>query len=168
MHLNGWPGVGKLTVNRALARLLSARLVDNHTLQNLALPLAPRPSAEYWAIVREVQAIAHKRMAEMPHGESFVLTNALAQDDSRATELWAGVKRVAAEPGDLRVAVNLDCSLAANLERIRTSERTNNRKLDDPAYLTEVRSKIAIMDTAADADFGLRLETTDIAPEDAA
>jgi hypothetical protein len=168
VHLNGWPGVGKLTVGRELTRLLGGRLLDNHTLLNPAAALAPRASAEYWSIVREFHAIAHKRMREMPPDEIFVLTNALAEADPRATELWAGVKRLARERGDVLLAVTLDCSLAANLERIDTSERTNNRKLDDPAYLTDMRAKIAIMNTAADADFGLRLDTTDLSAPAAA
>ena len=56
MHLNGWAGVGKLTVNRAPARLLSARLVDNHTLQNLALALGERTAkAEVERALRDLR-----------------------------------------------------------------------------------------------------------------
>ena len=37
VHINGWPGVGKLTVAREVARRLSARLLDNHTLHDVAI-----------------------------------------------------------------------------------------------------------------------------------
>jgi shikimate kinase len=36
INLNGWPGVGKLTVGRILAKTLGGRLLDNHTLLNVA------------------------------------------------------------------------------------------------------------------------------------
>ena len=42
IHINGWPGTGKLTVGRLLAERLGARLVDNHTLLNPAEALFSR------------------------------------------------------------------------------------------------------------------------------
>ena len=33
--LNGYPGVGKLTIGRALAETLKGRLLDIHTIYNL-------------------------------------------------------------------------------------------------------------------------------------
>jgi shikimate kinase len=36
INLDGWPRVGKLTVGRVLAMALGGRLLDNHTLLNVA------------------------------------------------------------------------------------------------------------------------------------
>jgi shikimate kinase len=50
VHLNGWPGVGKLTVGRKLAPMLNARLLDNHTLHNVALAICDFDSPERWSV----------------------------------------------------------------------------------------------------------------------
>jgi shikimate kinase len=40
ISLNGWPGVGKLTVGLELADILEGRLLDSHTLLfNVAITL---------------------------------------------------------------------------------------------------------------------------------
>ena len=40
IHLNGYPGVGKLTVGRLLAQRLGGRLLDNHAMYDVAFALA--------------------------------------------------------------------------------------------------------------------------------
>ncbi|WP_284388078.1 hypothetical protein [Devosia yakushimensis] len=37
IHLNGWPGVGKLTIGRLLAADLGARFIHNHLLHDVAI-----------------------------------------------------------------------------------------------------------------------------------
>jgi shikimate kinase len=39
VSLNGWPGVGKLTVGLELADILEGRLLDSHTVFNVAIAL---------------------------------------------------------------------------------------------------------------------------------
>ena len=39
IHINGFPGVGKLTIAKILAEKLGARLLDNHSIYNVALAL---------------------------------------------------------------------------------------------------------------------------------
>ncbi len=39
LQINGWPGVGKLTVGRIVAKELGGRLLDNHTIYNPAFAL---------------------------------------------------------------------------------------------------------------------------------
>jgi hypothetical protein len=42
LHINGWPGSGKLTIGRIVAGRLGARLLDNHTVLNPAEALFER------------------------------------------------------------------------------------------------------------------------------
>lgn len=48
VHLNGWPGVGKLTIGRALAERLNARLIDNHLLHDAAIACAGLDDPQRW------------------------------------------------------------------------------------------------------------------------
>ena len=45
--LNGYPGVGKLTIGRELTTLMNGRLLDIHTVYNLAFALTEFKSPEF-------------------------------------------------------------------------------------------------------------------------
>lgn len=59
VHINGFPGTGKLTVARLLAEKLSvlnARLVHNHLLIDPAGAILPRSSIGYQPLRRVIRA----------------------------------------------------------------------------------------------------------------
>jgi broad-specificity NMP kinase len=56
VHLNGWPGVGKLTVARLLAPRLQARLIDNHLLHDVAIRCAGIDDRARWPLYETVRA----------------------------------------------------------------------------------------------------------------
>ena len=164
IHLNGWPGAGKLTVGRELARLLGARLLDNHTLHNIPLSLCDRGTEAYWNLYYRVRELAYGRMREMPAGDVFVLTNALTREAPREIEAWAAVRRLAAERGDRLVAVTLDCELEENLRRVQARDRLAHRKLVEPAPLAGWRAGGYTLQTGQGADHALVLDNTRLSP----
>lgn len=91
IHLNGWPGSGKLTVARETARKLEARLLDNHTLHDVAGRLCDRDTPEYWELCYQVRAAAYGRTRVLPPHEVVVMTNALTHESDRDREGWAAV-----------------------------------------------------------------------------
>ena len=62
VHINGWPGSGKLTVGREVARKLGARLLDNHTLHDVAIRLCERGTPEYWDLYYQVREEKVRRL----------------------------------------------------------------------------------------------------------
>ena len=66
VHINGYPGVGKLTIGRALADQLGAKLLDNHSVYNVAFALTEFKSPEFYDTVRAVRAIAFSRVLALP------------------------------------------------------------------------------------------------------
>ncbi|MBN9087803.1 MAG: hypothetical protein J0J01_12910 [Reyranella sp.] len=75
VHINSYPGVGKLTIGRALAELIGARLLDNHSVFNVAFALTEFRSPAFYDTVRAVREIAYQRILELPAGVPVVLTN---------------------------------------------------------------------------------------------
>jgi hypothetical protein len=69
--------VGKLTVARHVARTLGARLLDNHTLHDVAIRLCDRGTPEYWDLYYQIRAVAYGRVRALPAGTVLVMTNAL-------------------------------------------------------------------------------------------
>jgi len=144
IHLNGWPGSGKLTVAREVARQLEARLLDNHILHDVAGRLCDRHTPEYWEVYYQVRDVAYKRVRALPPDEVIVMTNALTLESDRERQVWAAVKELAADRGVPLVAVTLQCSLEENIRRI-ASEGRRHRKLTDPAPLIEWRSTLTLL-----------------------
>ena len=84
--LNGYPGVGKLTIGRELATLLKARLVDIHTLYNLAFALTEFRTPEFRETVRRVEAIADELIALLPSDTPIVFTTVLTGESRMGQE----------------------------------------------------------------------------------
>ncbi len=169
IHLNGWPGVGKLTVGRALARQLRGRLVDNHTLHNVAFATCDFGSEERWAVYYAVRDIAYARIRNMPAEETIVMTNAFVSGVKRDEEGWAAINRLVIDRGDTLVAVTLTCSREENMARLRSDERLNNRKLVDTAALEEwLNNPDYRLHSGDGADHSILVETTDLTYDEAA
>ena len=165
VHLNGWPGVGKLTVARVVAHKLGARLLDNHTLHDLAGRLCERGTDEDWRLYHQVRNIAYGKIRTLPSREVIVLTNALLSESDREVEAWNAVKDLARERSDLLVEVTLDCSLEENVRRLRSEER-RHRQLIDPEPLIEWRSKYTLLSDAT--VFSLEIDNSDLDPDQVA
>jgi hypothetical protein len=127
---------------------LQARLLDNHTLHDVAGRLCERHTYEYWELYYQVREIAYKRVRALPSHEVIVMTNALTLEVEREREAWAAVKALAVSRGVPLVAVTQECSLEENVRRI-ASESRRHRKLTDPAPLIEWRSRLTLLTDAS-------------------
>lgn len=127
-----------------MARKLEARLLDNHTLHDVAVRLCDRHTNEYWELYYQVRDVAYKRVRALPSQELIVMTNALTLESEREREVWTSVKALAMDRGVPVVAVTLQCSLDENVRRI-ASESRRHRKLTDPLPLIEWRSTMTLL-----------------------
>ena len=82
VHINSYPGVGKLTIGRALADLTGGKLLDNHTVFNVAFALTQFKSPAFYDTVRAVREIAYQRILDLPDGVPVILTNWYSQDSA--------------------------------------------------------------------------------------
>ena len=58
--LNGYPGVGKLSIGRKLARLVDGRLLDIHSIYNVAFALTEFRSPEFIIFFRKQNFQSHR------------------------------------------------------------------------------------------------------------
>lgn len=165
VHINGWPGTGKLTIARHLAEHLGARLADNHTLINPAEALFARGTPLYRSLRATVRTavLDHVRQAEAQ--QSFLFTDALSDDefDSRAFNDYA---TLAADRGARFVAVVLDCSMEENLKRLTRAGRSKAHKLTDPDVLMDLRSRHVLL--KGKCDQLIELDVTALSADEAA
>jgi len=173
--LTGFPGTGKLTVARALERLLveegeTARVVDNHWINNPIFGLIdqdglnPLPDA-VWDRVGEVAAAVTRTVEELtPQPWHMVFTAYL--DGVTDIRTVTRLNEVAATRGSTFVPVRLLCEPEENARRIVSPERRQAIKSMDPDE--PVRLAAAGPPYDPDHPDQLTLDITDLKPDRAA
>jgi thymidylate kinase len=144
MHINGWPGCGKLTIARLLAKQLGARLVDNHALINPAECLFARNDANYWPLRKAVRALAFEYAARLAPGTPLVFTDALA-DIASDRAVFDDCLELASKRGAKLIAVVLECEEEENLRRLTAGGRAEQLKLTDEKVLRDLRAKYRLL-----------------------
>ncbi|GAA3061961.1 hypothetical protein GCM10010520_07780 [Rhizobium viscosum] len=162
VHINGWPGTGKLTIGRLLAKRLGARLIDNHMLLNPAEALFARGNPLHASLREQIRRAVFDHAVRADPAESFVFTDALADDEhDKATFSWY-LDLAAARGADL-VAVLLDCAPEENARRLISPGRSEALKLTDTAMLQRLRANYKLLRGLA--EHTVEIDTTDLSPE---
>ena len=128
VHINSYPGVGKLTIGRALADLIGGKLLDNHSVFNVAFALTEFKSPAFYDTVRAVREIAYRRILDLPSDVPVVLTNWYSQGSAWGEENWDRAIALARERKCALNIVTLACRPEENARRIRAPERSAKRK----------------------------------------
>jgi hypothetical protein len=166
VHINSYPGVGKLTIGRALAGLIGARLLDNHSVFNVAFALTEFRSPAFYDTVRAVREIAYARILELPPAVPVVLTNWFSQGSEWGEENWNRAIALAEERGSALNVVLLACSPEENERRIVSAERAAKRKPQDVEMIEDNRRGRPLLDRGANRL--LRIDVTNLTPDSAA
>jgi shikimate kinase len=168
VNLNGWPGVGKLTVARELSKLIDGVVVDNHTILNVGSAIAREGSPEFYAVVRAVRAVAFDAILRLPPGVPVILTNVVARGGTSGflEENWLSVVDLAKFRDCELFSVILTCSAIENARRIASADRGLLGKIQDVELLSELRQTRTLFDEGA--RFRLTIDNSDTSPEEAA
>lgn len=170
IYLLGHYGVGKLTTAEAICAKTGAVLFDNHLVNNVIFSLVridgktPVPEA-VWDFVWVVREQAVEAIAELaPEGRSYVLTNAL-KDDERDRAAYQQIVDLAARRGATFVPVELECSDEENARRIVDPGREVRLKFTDAAIALERKRTAAAIPVSHENL--LKLDNTDLSPDEA-
>lgn len=138
IHINGMPGVGKLTVAKQLAVTLPAQLIDNHLVIDLILSVCKRGSPQYFQMMTEITDVVHKFLAHDSQDTIFIFTNALAKglrEDEARLEL---IENLAAKLGKVFIPILITCDTDENMTRLVDPERKLKGKLMDRNNLQQI------------------------------
>ncbi len=164
--LNGYPGVGKLTIGRELAKMLEGRLLDIHSVYNVAIALTEFKSPAFIETVEQIEAIAHQLILDLPAGQPVVLTTVLTGTDGWGQQEWQRIVELGRQRPPLCV-VHVNCDLEENKARIAAEDRILKLKLQDPA-VAERNQLGAERLLGHDLELLFELDTTGMKPADAA
>ena len=166
VHINSYPGVGKLTIGRALADLIGGKLLDNHSVFNVAFALTEFRSPAFYDTVRAVREIAYQRILDLPRAVPVVLTNWYSQGSAWGEENWDRAIALAKQRHCPLNVVILTCLPEENARRIGAPERSGKRKPQDPEMVSDNRNGRPLLDRGGDRL--LRLDVTHLSASEAA
>jgi len=165
VYLNGAPGVGKLTIARALACGWQARVLDNHSIYNVAFALTDFRTPAFYEAVRAVRAAAFEQVLRVPVDENIILTSADFLDSEWGRENWGAIQKLAEERDWPLYSVVLRCEPAEHKARIISAEREARGKLREAGTVDLYTTRPL---AGTDGCSSLELDVTHMTPDDAA
>ncbi|KPM46453.1 hypothetical protein AK830_g200 [Neonectria ditissima] len=169
IYINGYPGVGKLTVANELCKLLpNAKVVSNHLLIDPVAAVFERTAREYQPLRR---ALRRELLTSLAAAESTRDVTWIFTDQQSSNELGSSTAKeyqiAAALRGSPFISVILSCELDENLRRAVGEGRGNgsNTKLTDLAILRTIRQGEDIFHFRAETE--MELDLTDLSPSEA-
>lgn len=171
IHLNGFPGTGKLTIARALQQQIGAccRLVHNHLLINPADAVLHRSEAGYQDLRRAIRGAVFASLAQSPasHRFTYVFTD-FQSTDAVGSAACAEYLTAARARGAPLVSVVVCCDEATNLVRLQTADREAHHKIVDPELLVMFRRGVEIHRFNAPDVTSLDIDVTGLSAAEAA
>jgi hypothetical protein len=172
IHLLGFPGTGKLTIARELATAAGMRLVDNHLINNPVFSLIhtdgkTKLPPRVWdnvgmiwtAVLDTIEHIAARE-------DSFVLTNALFDDDAQDHAHVKNIAGVAQRRGGVYIPVRLILSdVEEHKRRITAENRRAHMKETNPEAPARYLSRKVLL---PDLPHVFTLDVTRLPAKDAA
>lgn len=172
IHLLGAPGTGKYTIAKEMTALCDLRLVDNHLINNPLFSIVRengrmKMPPRIWDNVRTIwSAVADTMVHICPPHFSFILTNALFEDDEEDRAHMLNMARVAEERKGVYIPVRLLVSdVAEHVKRITAPQREERMKETNPEAPQRYAGK-EVLKTGLPSE--LTLDVTALSPAEAA
>ncbi|KAL9531945.1 hypothetical protein SMMN14_04021 [Sphaerulina musiva] len=143
VYINGYPGVGKLSVARELRAILpNAKVFDNHSLIDATSSIYERGMPEYQPLRRQMRRVVLDSIAtsESTREITWIFTDQQSSDDTGASAAqdYAAAAQARQSPF---VSIILTCDLEENVRRLTFASRggESNTKLTDVNVLHHIR-----------------------------
>jgi predicted kinase len=169
VYLVGFGGTGKLTIARALAPVIGAKVVDNHWINNPIFGLidpdgvTPLPRAVWVQVGRVHDAVMETIATLAKPGANFVFTHEGVEGEASDHAKFRDIRSVATRRGARLVPVRLLCEEAELVRRIQSPERAAMHKGIDPAHAINLSRHHAVLDPKTPDT--LTLDVTRLSPE---
>jgi adenylylsulfate kinase-like enzyme len=150
--LNGFPGVGKLTLARNLSTLLvqdegglEVRLLDNHLLIDPVSAIEPERTPYHYQLRKAFRDVAFSALKNLPAKLAILMTDCLSETVEGRTQFeeYLGVAEVRE---CTMVVCNLVCGEQENRKRLGCEKRRGSGKLMDITFLERFRREYRLLD----------------------
>ncbi len=166
IHINGFPGVGKLTIARELEKLTGGRLIDNHAIINLAYLAAEHGTPEFFDLHKNLTISLYKTLSTAKDLNLLIFTNAQATELPEDVERFNSIKDLAASRNEVFIPVVLTCDQEEHRKRVVSSDRADRKKLTRVDILESMLHNYTAY--IPDLPHTLVLDVTHLSPKEAA
>jgi hypothetical protein len=149
--LNGFPGVGKLTLARNLSTLLvqdegglEVRLLDNHLLIDPVSAIEPERTPYHYELRKAFRDVAFSALKNLPGKVAILMTDCLSETVEGRTQ-FEEYLGVALAKGCTMVVCNLVCGEQENKQRLGCEKRRESGKLMDIKLLERFRREYRLL-----------------------
>jgi hypothetical protein len=174
IHINGFPGTGKLSVARHLVEQLSqcdipGKLVHNHLLIDPADAVLHRTQPGYQSLRKAIRAALFSALEteSATYGSIYIFTD-FQSSDPIGSGVCAEYATSAAKRDCAFISIVLKCGEAENLRRVASSDRRMTRKLTDVELVRMFRKDGAPIHMFAGDLPSLEMDVTNLSAEDVA
>ncbi|KAH7196388.1 uncharacterized protein B0J16DRAFT_325905 [Fusarium flagelliforme] len=172
IHINGYPGMGKLTIARKLVELLSpynGRLVHNHLLIDPVGAILPRSSPDYQPARHAVRSVIFDALAvSQDTADSVFVFTDFQSNDEIGRGVIAEYRNMTARRGCTFVPVTVTCNEEENLRRLASIERVVHGKLTDATVVAHLRENAVVHQWPKEDPCHMELDITKLNADEAA
>lgn len=163
--LNGFPGVGKFTIAKALQTALPShipnRLIDNHLVIDLTEAIEPGRTEGHYQLRKRIRRESFSGLKALEDKKMVIIMTTCFSDTPIEIERYEEHADIARARGVPLFAINLVCDLSANKARLCSDERKAGRiagkmKLVDGDALEKIRGKYVLLDPTKTERTGLQ------------
>jgi broad-specificity NMP kinase len=138
IHINGFPGTGKLTIARLVANMLNTetrtttKLIHNHLLIDPTDAVLHRTQPGYQALRKAIRAAVFGALERetATHDSTYIFTD-WQSSNPEGSSVCAEYAATAVQRGCELVPIVLNCTVEENMRRLVSGGRTGSRKLTD-------------------------------------
>ncbi|KAI1320661.1 hypothetical protein F5Y16DRAFT_417381 [Xylariaceae sp. FL0255] len=175
IHINGFPGTGKLTIARLLQSKLGGnkhcRMIHNHLLINPADAVLRRTEPGYRHLRKSIRSAVFTTLIsnEATHDIVYIFTD-FQSSDLMGSATCAEYLEMSEARGCALISVILSCEEEVNAVRLRSAERLAHGKIVDEELLRGFRADLTVhrFDFASGNGTELELDVTHLTAEEAA
>ena len=164
IHLNGMPGVGKLTVAGILAKRIGARLVDNHLLIDPVVAICDRGSSDYQKLLKKMVNVVLQHIRNCSE-QVFIFTNALSAEYKEDRARLDQIRLFAENKNIPFIQILLRSDLETNKQRISSEARSLKGKLTNPEELEKLKQYTIYH---PQTEYALEIDTTTLSADETA
>jgi hypothetical protein len=167
IHINAFPGAGKLTVAKHLVTLsANLKLIHNHLLINPADAVLHRTQPGYQSLRRALRTAIFTSLATEPatFNTTYLFTDFQTTNEQGAS-VCAEYAQAAKARGCLLIPIVLMCDEDENIRRMTQLEREKHAKLMDIELLKIFRKGAPIFEFNDREEF-LKIDVTHLQPEE--
>jgi DUF438 domain-containing protein len=163
VYLVGFAGTGKLTIARAFARSVGAKVVDNQWINNPIFGLidpdgVTRLPNAVWSQTAKVREAVLETIATLAKPDTnFVFTHDGVEGEPYDEDVLRGIQSTAARRNARLIPVRLVCDEDELVRRIQSPDRAGMLKCIDPAAATYKSRHHVVLDPKSPATLTLNV-----------